>query len=168
MLRNNLEGHRVYIYVNFYFFKNKCMKQNLERKLDSINELLKCCVDKKGHHYCDYAKLTDVQAKILSEISGVDLRGYKRVITTDDILHAFNTHCKDKCPVTLEDFLLIPYVCENYDWIEKGGIAEHTKCQCIRYKKEIGDTYFVVEEIRTGRNKLAFKTLYKKAKRSFF
>ncbi len=141
------------------------MKQNLERKLDSINELLKCCVDKKGHHYVDYAELTDSQVMEFIKRFKLDFDGYKRMMSTDEINHAYLKHRKDRCPLLLEDFLLVPYICENFDSVEVTRLSKQTQNLCLRYKKVIGDTYFVVEEIRTGRKKLAFKTMYKKGKR---
>jgi hypothetical protein len=57
--------------------------------------------------------------------------------------------------------LLIPFIIENYDFIGKGK-EDNT----IVYKKIINQEYYYVEEIRTGRKKLALKTLYKHKKRS--
>ena len=95
----------------------------------------------------------------------IDLTGYKRVITVQDVNHVIKQHGKDsrdKHPINYSDFLHIPLIISEPDEIIKGSISDRTKLQCILYKKKIGDMYFYVEEIRTRREKLALKTLYKK------
>jgi hypothetical protein len=58
-----------------------------------------------------------------------------------------------------EDFTLVKLITSYYDSLKKGKLCNGL--QTIVYEKLIGDKYFVVEELRTGRKKLAFKTMYK-------
>jgi len=99
---------------------------------------------------------------------GIDLTGYKHIIETSTVQHAENRHGKksnDRNPLSVEDFLLIPYIIKFRDKvIISDKLTKQRKLKTIIYRKTIGDEYVYVEEIRDGKNKsLAFHTFYKRA-----
>ena len=52
---------------------------------------------------------------------GIDLTGYKHVIETSGVQHAEKRHgikINDRTPLTLEDYLMVPYIIKNRDTME--------------------------------------------------
>lgn len=124
------------------------------------------------HQDCDYHFAiidNEIDEELLTKAKelGIDLTGYKHVIETSGTRHSESRHGKesaDRSPLSIEDYLLIPYIIKHRDSIE---ISNHrTKkhgLKTILYRKTIGNQYVYVEEIRIGRNKsLAFVSLYKR------
>ena len=121
---------------------------------------------------CDY-KFTiidyevDEELMALAQKEGIDLTGYKHVIESTGVRHSESRHgnkSNDRTPLTLEDYLLIPYIIKYRDKviISDKKTKKH-KLKTLVYRKTIGNLYVYVEEIRIGRNKsLAFHTLYKR------
>lgn len=121
---------------------------------------------------CDYKFAiidyeVDEELKTIANSVGINLDGYKHVIETTGINHSQNRHgefSKDRMPLSLEDYLLIPYIIKYRDEVEisNNNSRSHHHKNFI-YRKAIGNQYVYVEEIRIGRNKsLAFQTLYKR------
>ena len=121
---------------------------------------------------CDYKfaiidNEVDEELITLAKKEGIDLTGYKHVIETTGARHSESRHGKgsnDRNPLTLEDYLLIPYIIKYRDKVELSD--KKTKLHGLNtfvYRKTIGNLYVYVEEIRIGRKKsLAFQTLYKR------
>lgn len=63
--------------------------------------------------------------------------------------------------VTPDDFKLIPQIVSAPDGIDRVGVSGIGRA-LIRHTKRIGDAYYVVEEVRTGRKTLALETMYKR------
>lgn len=95
--------------------------------------------------------------------------GYSHVIDGFAVRHTLKTHgdargeaARGQLPVTEADFQYIPEVVRQYDTVfnaGKNGVGRDV----IRYEKNIGDdTVFVVEEVRSKRNQLAFQTMWKR------
>ena len=112
--------------------------------------------------------VTDRQLKKLAEkgIKGVDSE-YVHSMESSNLIHEDNRHAGDsrgQIPLTEEELSHIVDVLEDFDDIVPGGTAKATGLQTIRYEKKSpdGTTTYYVEEIRTGRKSLAFKTAYKK------
>lgn len=83
----------------------------------------------------------------LAKKEGIDLTGYKHVIETSGIQHSENRHgkqSKDKVHISSS----------------KSKLHE---MNLLVYEKQIGLNYYYVEEIRTGKKRLAFQTMYKRA-----
>ena len=121
---------------------------------------------------CDYKfaiidNEVDEELMTLAKKEGIDLTGYKHVIETSGAKHSETRHGKksnDRNPLTLEDYLLIPYIIKYRDKVELSD--KKTRLHGLKtfvYRKTIGNLYVYVEEIRIGRKKsLAFQTLYKR------
>jgi len=121
---------------------------------------------------CDY-KFAIIDYEVDDELisiaktAGVDITGYKHVIETSGTGHSQNRHgenSKDRMPLTMEDYFLIPYIIKNRDnVIISPSLTRIHKNKVFIYEKKIGDEYVYVEEIRQGRNKsLAFQSLRKR------
>lgn len=120
---------------------------------------------------CDY-KFCIVDDNIDDELMkfaakhGVDLTGYKHVIETSGIQHAEKRHgmkSDDRQPLSLEDYLLVPYIIKNRDNVSVS--TSHTRQRqstVLVYEKQIDHTFYYVEEVRVGKKSLAFQTLYKR------
>lgn len=134
----------------------------MKKKKKTIADIINIAAKTKSvHDYLDYQEITGSELKKLQEKTGLKFDVICRTITTDDIRHAIKEHENDDCPLEYENILLLPLIISEYDIIKPGHLTKQQKLQAIIYEKEIGDKYFVVEEIRTGRKKLAFKTMYK-------
>ena len=80
---------------------------------------------------CDY-KFCIVDENIYDELMklaakhGIDLTGYKHVIETSGVQHSEKRHGRssnDRTPLTLEDYLLIPYIIKT----EMNFVSRHQK-----------------------------------------
>lgn len=124
---------------------------------------------------CDYKFAiidyeVDEELKSIAIKAGINLEGYKHVIETTGVNHSQNRHgekSNDRSPLSIEDYLLIPYIIKHRDKVEiSNNTSRSHHSKTFIYRKTIGDNYVYVEEIRIGRNKsLAFQTLYKRPKK---
>jgi len=131
------------------------MSNDLFKKILKLIEFSE--IVKEGNNYfVDIDLLTNKEIKEIKKITGKDLTGYKRTLDISGIKHSIKKHPN----LSYSDFLLIPIIVKNYDFIGKGK-----KDDIIVYKKEIGNEYFYIEQIRKGRKKLVIKTFYKRKKR---
>ena len=109
----------------------------------------------------------DEELYSIAKKAGLDLTGYKHVIETSGTNHSQNRHgesSNDRMPLSLEDYLLIPYIIKNRDAvIISHSLTRIHKNMVFIYEKRIENQYDYVEEIRKGRNKsLAFHSLRKR------
>ena len=129
-----------------------------------LMELIGTCCDYK---FCIIDETIDDELIELAAQHNIDLKGYKHVIETSGIQHSENRHgnkSDDRTPLSLEDYLLIPFIIRNRDEVSfsPSKTASREK-NVILYKKKIGFQYVYVEEIRDGKNKsLAFKSFRKR------
>lgn len=124
---------------------------------------------------CDY-KFSIIDENIDDELlelaakHNIDLKGYKHVIETSGIQHAEKRHgskSEDRTPLSLEDYLLVPYIIKERDKVEMSPQRDvmHQN-RILVYTKQIGDTYYYVEEVRKKNKSLAFKSLWKRQPKS--
>ena len=121
--------------------------------------------------YCDYKfciidETIDEELMDLASSKGIDLKGFKHVIETSGIQHSEKRHgkqSKDREPVSIEDYLLVPFIIRNRDKVTiSTSKSRRHEMGIVVYEKLIGSSYYYVEEIRTGKRSLAFQTLYKR------
>jgi hypothetical protein len=128
----------------------------------TIGDIINIAASTKSvHDFHDYHIMTNSELERIKKETGLEFNAKCRTICTDDVRHAMAKHANDSCPLTYEDILLVDYITQNYDFVEAGGVTDKTGLQTIKYTKIIVDKHIVVEEIRVGRSKLAFKTMYK-------
>ena len=128
--------------------------ENITNKIYKLLEL-KDLVKEGNKYYVDFGKLDKKEINEIKKVTGINLNGYKRTLDISGIKHSFNHHKN----LQFSDFLLIPFIVKNYDFIGKGKRED-----IIVYKKTIGNEYFYIEQIRKGRKKLVIKTFYKRRK----
>ena len=104
----------------------------------------------------NFGTVSKDEADILNEIINENISGFVRVLDVSGIKHAKKEHPN----LTDSDFLPIPLIVEEYDYV---GIGK--KEDIIVYKKLIGQEYFYVEQIQKRRKKLAIEIFYKRKKR---
>jgi hypothetical protein len=106
-------------------------------------------------------------AQQIKEKTGLDTEGYTHVIDGSAIRHTLEKHGEgketqgDQQPIGKDDFRAIPQVLRNPDNIEYMG-KNDAGLDLIRFSKDFNGILYVVEEVRTGRKKLALATMYKK------
>ncbi len=122
--------------------------------------------------HCDYKfsivdDTIDEELLKLAAAQGIDLKGFKHVIETSGIQHSESRHgkqSKDREPISLEDYLLVPFIIRNRDKVSfSTSKSKSHEMNIVVYEKLIGSNYYYVEEIRTGKRSLAFQTMYKRA-----
>ena len=111
-----------------------------------------------------------INSSEIAEATGLNVDGYSRSIDTAQISHAFRDHgpgtedAPDQEPISAEAVSAYLDVVENPDRIIP-RIRSKPKANRIRYEKRVNGHIVVVEEVRTGKRRLAFFTMWiKKAK----
>lgn len=90
------------------------------------------------------------------------------MIESTEIQHAIKGHGEegehqcDQIAITRDDFAKIPIIIKTANLIEYAGKSKRRNLDIIRYIKKDNGTIYILEEVRTGRKKLAFLTMYKK------
>lgn len=138
-------------------------------KINDIISLVNKCTDvKSSKEWVNLGKLQKQEVDKIYKQTGLDLTGYSRVLTLSEVKHILKHHgvkSDDKRPIGLEDFLIIPFIMANPDKIVMSSKLSGTnKLEVIKYYKVIGQEYVIVEEVRTGRRKMAIISFYKKKK----
>ena len=133
-----------------------------------FSELMELIGTSCDYKFCIIDENIDEELMSLAASHGINLKGFKHVIETSGIRHAEKRHgikSNDRAPLSLEDYLLIPFIIKNRDKVEVSAqtdISHHNTV--LKYTKQIGDTYYYVEEIRKRNKSLAFKSLIKREK----
>lgn len=133
----------------------------------SFSELVALIGTSCDYKFCIIDETIDDELIELAAQHNIDLKGYKHVIETSGIQHSQNRHGKksdDRTPLSLEDYLLIPFIIRNRDEVSfSPSKTVSREKNVILYMKKIGYQYVYVEEIRNGKNKsLAFKSFRKR------
>ena len=117
-----------------------------------FSELVELIGTSCDYKFCIIDENIDEELMSLAASHGINLKGFKHVIETSGIQHAEKRHgfkSNDRVPLSLEDYLLIPFIIKNRDKVEVSAqtdISHHNTV--LKYTKQIGDTYYYVEEIR--------------------
>lgn len=132
-----------------------------------FSELIELINQKCDYRFAIIDNEVDEELMVLAKKERIDLTGYKHVIETSGTSHSQNRHgenSKDRMPLAMEDYFLIPYIIKNRDSvIISPSVTRIHKNRVFIYEKKIGNQYVYVEEIRRGRNKsLAFQSLRKR------
>ncbi|MCC6599864.1 MAG: hypothetical protein IT223_04230 [Crocinitomicaceae bacterium] len=94
------------------------------------------------------------------------MKGYKRMVNIKEVKHTFSKHGnpfaenkRRQVAITIQDIENIPYLLENSEIIQHG--LTPTGTIAIMHRIETETTIIYIEEVRTGRKKLALKTMWK-------
>ena len=136
----------------------------------SFSELVELIGTSCDYKFCIIDETIDDELLELAAKHNIDLTGYKHVIETSGIQHSENRHgkqSKDREPLSLEDYLLVPYIIKERDMVEMSPQRDvRHRNRILIYTKQIGDTYYYVEEVRMKNKSLAFKSLRKRQPKS--
>ena len=131
-----------------------------------FSELVELIGTSCDYKFCIIDENIDDELLELAARHGIDLAGYKHVIETTGIQHSVNRHggrSNDREPLSLEDYLLIPFIIRNRDKVSVSTtMTKRHEANVLVYEKQIGLEFYYVEEIRTGKKSLAFHTMYKR------
>ena len=115
--------------------------------------------------------LGEVSEKIIkaAKEKGFNIEGYSHLLDVSGVRHAFLKHgvsglkvARGQEAITDKDIFKIPEIIDSFDTIDFPGKNKIGR-DLIRYSKRFKDgTTYYVEEIRTGKKKLAIQTLYKR------
>ena len=133
----------------------------------TFSELVELIGTSCDYKFCIIDENIDDELIELAAQHNIDLKGYKHVIETSGIQHSEKRHgskSEGRTPLSLQDYLLIPFIIRNRDEVTISPSKTGTNNQnVLLYKKKIGFRYVYVEEIRDGKNKsLAFKSFRKR------
>ena len=132
----------------------------------SFSELVKLIGTTSDYKFCIIDENIDDELMQLAAKHGIDLTGYKHVIETSGVQHAKKRHRKqsnDRTPLTLEDYLLVPYIIKQRDNLSiSTSKTRQRESTVLVYEKQIDLDFYYVEEIRSGKKSLSFQTLYKR------
>ena len=136
----------------------------------SFSELVDLIGSSCDYKFCIVDDTIDDELLELAARHNIDLKGYKHVIETSGIQHAEKRHgnkSEDRIPLSLEDYLLVPYIIKERDKVEMSPQRDvRHRNRVLIYTKQIGDTYYYVEEVRMKNKSLAFKSLRKREQKS--
>lgn len=112
-------------------------------------------------------EVSDQLAADVKKATGIDINGFGMTVDNFTIIHANKEHGNEKSEaargqsaLTREDYLKIPEILQNYDSVEDGGKSKDGIPGVLITKRFNGTIYYVAA-IRTGREELAMKTMWK-------
>ena len=120
---------------------------------------------------CDYKFAiidyeVDDELKSIAQEAGIDLSGYKHVIETTGTSHSENRHgdsSNDRTPISIEDYLLIPFIIKCRDKVEISNKNSRShKNKTFIYRKAIGEQYIYVEKSGLAGTKVLHSKHYTK------
>lgn len=130
---------------------------------EQLVELIGTTCDYK---FCIVDDTIDDELMKLAAKHNIDLTGYKHVIETSGIQHAEKRHgakSGDRQPLSIEDYLMVPFIIKERDSVTVSPQKDISHQNTIlKYTKQIGNTFYLVEEIRKKNKSLAFKSLWKR------
>lgn len=110
--------------------------------------------------------VSDYEARVVKEKTGIDIAGFTHVLNGDDIRHIIKKHGEGKekqanqIGLTRDDLMMITQILDSPDDIQKS--SDHVHGQTIKYIKADGSgVSHVVELVRKKDQKLHVKTMWK-------
>ncbi|HFG0565250.1 hypothetical protein [Flavobacterium psychrophilum] len=134
-----------------------------------IEELVEFAINSKNtiNKKVEINIIDKIEANLLKLKTGFDLFGYKRIIDRSSIKHTIKEHGnintefkRGQIAVTEKDFKLVPQIVKSENVIYSG--KSKAGIDCVLYEIIIENTYYYVEEIRTGKKELCLKSMYKR------
>ena len=113
----------------------------------TFSELVELIGTSCDYKFCIIDETIDEELLELAAKHNIDLNGYKHVIETTGVQHSEKRHgdkSEDRTPLSLEDYLLVPYIIKERDKVEMSpqrDVRHHNRV--LIYTKQIGDTYLL-------------------------
>ena len=142
-------------------------RQGPEAVQEGIKNVVESTLQGQPVERLHWKVLRQADAEKLSTDAGIDVQaGLVHSIDPSEVRHALKRHGDQASEIQhgqqalqAGDYLLLPEIVSNYDTVE--AVITDKKIPGLKYSKRIGNTFYVVEEIRTGRNELSFTTMWK-------
>lgn len=131
-----------------------------QKKLGSITEVVEAARKTNSQDWTDYDTITDDEGRAILERSGFDATGYKRVMVASEVWKILRDHGDDPNPIKEDDFECVRDWLKSpvsQDWVIRLGKPDVLKSIVRDAKGKI----ILIEEIRTGRRKLALLSMYR-------
>lgn len=144
------------------FARRRAQEQDAFR--EQLDGLLTVSPSTAGSSWVDYGVIEASERERLRVATGQDYAGYTHMIDASAIRKVLRDHGGDALPLTMDDLASLPTIVTTADAVEAGRDSRRG-LPTIRYTKRINGHVVVVEEVRTGRKKLALLTMYKKPTR---
>ena len=139
------------------------------QEFKTIRELIHFALTDKSNEnaFCVLRKVTKKEAETIKNATGLSVDEYYHTIERYDIQHILKHHGNDgkerlrgQIAVKPEDFVKALEIISDENLVYQG----YTKAgkPAFLYEKRIGNKFFYIEEVRTGRKKLNLTTLYKR------
>lgn len=111
--------------------------------------------------------VSESEAAIIKEKTGIDVAGYTHVMNGDDIRHIRNKHGEGKekqanqIGLSSEDIAAIPSIINEPDSIKRGNPSRSGDDTILYLKTDEKGVNYVVEVVKTKGKKLEIKTMWK-------
>lgn len=130
-------------------------------KADSIDDVIAAAKTSSGKEtWFDYAELGADELKHLKDSTGKDFTGYKHLVDSGTVRKILRDHGDDPSPVTEQDFQQLGDYLKAAEFHHLSP-AKGKLDRIVYVTRDASGRLMLVEEIRTGRKKLALKTLYR-------
>jgi phage-Barnase-EndoU-ColicinE5/D-RelE like nuclease3 len=135
-------------------------------KIETLEALVHLATSKQGGNdaFCDLDFVAPAVAARIERLTNLDVRGFRHTVGESAIRHVLNRHSDQKMEltrgqvaITVEDFLLLPQVFADPDEIFVGDDQN-----VVQLCKRLNNDLLVLQEIRTGRKKLALLSMWKR------
>ena len=113
-----------------------------------------------------WGNIDSIKAHQIFMNTSLNLKGYSYEIDSSSVKHIIKYHSdkikqekQKQIAISKKDFGLIPEIVENYDIVKKGK-KRKSGTYSIIFIKQLGNKYYVVQEVRSKKKTLALKTMY--------
>lgn len=149
----------------------KNQQEDRPRGRVSYNDVVRAATEYRDGNdaFAVYRPVDRAESDSIKSATGIDVAGYQHGIDESAVRHALNEHgdeakeaSKGQVAITKDDIAKIPEItrAENID-PAGSRVGNGEDLSSVRYKKRYNGHVYVVEEARDGRNRLAFKTMWK-------
>lgn len=133
-----------------------------------IVDFAKSALAKKGGQERLYmGVIPDSTARLILEQTGLDVTGYKAILTGDAVQHTLNRHgdpireqARGQRVVTADDYGMIPQVLANPDSVELADGTDSSGRRVVLFSKQIGDVYVTAQAVTDSRHALTTDTMW--------
>lgn len=146
-------------------------KVNIANNESDVVKFIDASIKRSSNAKLYFGKIgNDLANKIRKELN-IDIENYNISLKNDAIRHILNHHAKKseilrgQIPITLNDFLLIPFIIVNYDKVYLSGYTDKGK-PSITFEKKINNNYFLINYVQDKSKSLEVQTMYKAKKNS--
>lgn len=139
-----------------------------------IVDFAKSALAKKGGQERLYMGIIpDSTAQRILAATGIDVTGYKAILTGDSVQHTRNRHgdpireqARGQRVVTADDYGMIPQVLANPDSVELADGTDSSGRRVILFSKQIGDVYVTAQAVTDSRHALTTDTMWIQKRKS--